>query len=61
MGLKIVDHDESTQSLVNETLWPEYQQIAPAIRSYIDQFLLSADVGPAAELVEPPSHDVILS
>jgi hypothetical protein len=46
---------------VNETLWPEYQQINAAMRSYLDEVtdriiaeVLQGDSSEATEVAEPP-------
>jgi hypothetical protein len=49
------------ESFVNDTLWPEYQQIASTLRSYIDQItdrivadVIHGDSSDAEEKREPP-------
>jgi hypothetical protein len=52
---------EIPKSFIDDTLWPEYQQIAAAMRSYIDQVtdrivadLIRRDASDPDERGEPP-------
>jgi hypothetical protein len=59
-GYVLNDPIKVPESFVNDTLWPEYQQIASTLRSYIDQItdrivaeVIHADSSDAEEKREP--------